>query len=115
MFNKINHIQFSMLKGILILFLFLSTPACWSQSEEAVSKFYDAIFSNNEAVVIVMLESNEFPGNSEPADKIAPLQAAIWQNNFNMVVALIEHGANVNSSTYSPVLVACEYGACVFS
>lgn len=83
-----------------------------SQSDEVVSKFYDAIFSNDEQVVIEMLESKEFPGNSEPTGKIAPLQAAIWQNNFNIAIALIEHGANVNSSSYSPVLVAVEYGAC---
>ncbi len=112
MFNKINHIQFSTLKGILILMSCLPSFCSLSQSEEVVSKFYDAIFSNNEKEVLEMLESKEFPGNSEPETKIPPLQAAIWQKNFNMVVALIEHGANVNSSTYSPVLVACEYGAC---
>lgn len=112
MFNKINRLCFSLLKGILILLMSLICVASWSQSDEVVSKFYDAILSNNEQVVIEMLESKEFPGNSEPAGKIAPLQAAIWQNNFNIAMALIEHGANVNSSAYSPVLVAAEYGAC---
>jgi uncharacterized protein len=98
--------------GVLILLVCLPCFYSWSQSEETVSKFYDAIFSDNETLVIEMLESKEFPGKSEPAGKIAPLQAAIWQNNFNIAIALIEHGANVNSPSYSSVLVAVEYGAC---
>lgn len=104
------HFYFS--KGVLILWMSLSGICCWSQTEEAVSKFYDAVFSNNEALAIEMLESKEFPGNSEPTGKIAPLQAAIWQNNFNIAIGLIERGANLNSPSYSPVLTAAEYGAC---
>lgn len=110
--SKINQIYRCFLKRILIVWMFLPGFCSWSQSEETISKFYDAIFSNNETLVMEMLESKEFPGNSEPANKIAPLQAAIWQNNFNIAIALIEHGADVNSSSYSPVLVAAEYGAC---
>ncbi|MDF3028204.1 MAG: ankyrin repeat protein [Fluviicola sp.] len=98
--------------GVLTLLVCLPCLYSWAQSEETVSKFYEAIFSDNETLVIEMLESKEFPGNSEPAGKIAPLQAAIWQNNFNIAIALIEHGANINSSSYSSVLVAVEYGAC---
>lgn len=104
------HFYFS--KGVLILWMCLPGLCSWSQSEETVSKFYDAILSDNETLVLEMLESKEFPGNSEPPGKIAPLQAAIWQNNFDIAIALIEHGANVNSSSYSAVLVATEYGAC---
>jgi len=112
MCNKINRIHFYLSRGALILLVCLPGLCSWSQSEETVSKFYDAIFSNNEIVVIEMLESKEFPGKSEPTGKIAPLQVAIWQNNFNIAIALIEHGANVNSSSYSAVLTAAEYGAC---
>lgn len=110
--NPIQRIYFYLSKAALLLALCLPGLCSWSQSEETISKFYDAIFSNNEALVIEMLDSKEFPGNSEPSGKIAPLQAAIWQNNFNIAIALIEHGANVNSPSYSSVLVAAEYGAC---
>lgn len=112
MSNQISRIHHYLSKRTLILLVFLPGFYSWSQSEETVSKFYDAIFSNNETLVIEMLESKEFPGNTEPAGKIAPLQAAIWQNNFNIAIALIEHGANVNSPSYSSILVATEYGAC---
>lgn len=110
--NPIERICFYFSKGVLLLVLCLPGLCSWSQSEETVSKFYDAIFSDNETVAIEMLESNEFPGSSVPEGKIAPLQAAIWQNNFNIAIALIEHGANVNHPSYSSVLVAAEYGAC---
>lgn len=112
MSNQFNRIHFYFAKRVLILLVFLPGFCSWSQSEEVVSRFYDAVFSDNETVAIGMLESKEFPGNSEPEGKIAPLQAAIWQNNFNIAIALIEHGANVNSPSYSAVLVAAEYGAC---
>lgn len=112
MSNQINRMHYYFSRGVLILWISLSGFYCFSQSEEAVSKFYDAVFSDNEVLAIEMLESKEFPGNSEPAGKIAPLQAAIWQNNFNIAIALIEHGASVNGPSYSPVLTAAEYGAC---
>jgi len=78
-------------------------------TDEVIEKFYQSIFSNNTDVVLQMIGS-EFPGNFEPKYKVTPLQAAIWQNNIEVVKKLVENKANINSKKHSAIEEASKYG-----
>ncbi|MFD2938623.1 ankyrin repeat domain-containing protein [Flavobacterium notoginsengisoli] len=78
-------------------------------SRETVEEFYDAIFANDTPKALKMI-GTKFPANYEPQNKVTPLQAVIWQNNLVLVKALVEKGANVNSSNSQAIDVAAEKG-----
>ena len=77
--------------------------------DEIVGEFYDAIFEDNTVLALQMLEST-FPADYEPVNKIKPIEAAIWQNNFVLVKKLVEKGAKINDENFFAVDVASEYG-----
>ncbi|MCC9063798.1 ankyrin repeat domain-containing protein [Flavobacterium piscisymbiosum] len=89
------------IKLIVLTLLALSLSSCFSESKqvvpspEVVDEFYDAVFANNTQKALKMI-GTKFPANYEPKNKIAPLQAAIWQNNLAVVKALVEGGAVIN-------------------
>lgn len=107
------------IKLIVLALLFFPLSICFSQSKpkqvipsrEVVDEFYDAIFANNTQKALKMI-GTKFPANYEPKNKIAPIQAAIWQNNLVIVKALIEGGAVINKpkSDESYVETAAEKG-----
>ncbi|WP_289665754.1 ankyrin repeat domain-containing protein [Flavobacterium panacagri] len=105
---------------LIVLTVFLSAlNASFSQSKpkqtvpsrEVVEEFYDAIFANNTQKALKMI-GTKFPANYEPSNKIAPMQAAIWQNNLTLVKALVEGGAVINKpkSDESYIETAAEKG-----
>lgn len=91
------------IKILIVTLLLFAFGACFSQSKpkqvipsrEIVEEFYDAIFANNTQKALKMLGA-QFPANYEPKNKIAPIEAAIWQNNLIVVKALVEGGALIN-------------------
>lgn len=108
------------MKNIKILFLLLTISfgsksvsqtktKATVPSRETVEEFYDAIFANDTQKAIKMI-GTKFPANYEPQNKVTPLQAAIWQNNLVLIKALVEKGANINSSNAQAVEVAAEKG-----
>lgn len=97
------------MKKLILLLLFLLNFSVFSQTTETINKFYDAIFANDIKIVQQLLKK-DFPANSEPKNKITPLQASIWQKNLNLVKLLVENGANIDSKKKSAVLEASEKG-----
>lgn len=78
-------------------------------TEEVVNEFYDAIFNNDIAKAKEMLVTN-FPPNYQPKNKIAPLQAVIWQtDDVDLAKLLIDGGAIINHKDKPAVLIATEY------
>ena len=101
--NKNISLGMKKIKLIALSLLVFSLSSCFSESKPkqvvpspaVVDEFYDAVFANRTQKALKMIGA-KFPANYEPKNKIAPLQAAIWQNNLAVVKALVESGAVIN-------------------
>lgn len=117
MLNSLHSLKEGNTKVLISILLLIFTINSNAQkisepTGEIVEKFYNAIFTDNTALVLKMLET-EFPGDYTPKNKVTPLQAAIWQNNITIVKKLVEKNAAISSdgNRNSAVEEAAEYGA----